>query len=95
MDDILNSLDGVNEEEYEATFRLRVGMVRASFGLYTSEDDINALIFALEKITENRDQYISSYMINEEGNYVHKSFKPDLAGEFSSSDFISNYLSSK
>jgi selenocysteine lyase/cysteine desulfurase len=95
MDDILNSLDDVNEDDYETTFRLRVGMVRASFGIYSTEDDINALIRALEKITENRDQYISNYKINEAGNYVHKSFEPDLASAFSVSDFIANYISSK
>ncbi|MGL4730818.1 MAG: aminotransferase class V-fold PLP-dependent enzyme [Clostridium sp.] len=37
------------------------GMVRISFGIYNTIDEINLLLYALEKISSNRDYYISKY----------------------------------
>ena len=60
-----------------------MGMIRASFGLYTKESDIDALIFALNDITENKEKFIQEYQLSKDGEYIHKSFT------FSSKDFFS------
>ena len=60
-----------------------MGMIRASFGLYTKESDIDALIIALNDITENKQKFIQEYKLSKDGEYIHKSFT------FSSKDFFS------
>ena len=60
-----------------------MGMIRASFGLYTKESDIDALINALNDITKNKEKFIQEYKLGEDGEYIHKSFT------FSSKDFFS------
>ena len=60
-----------------------MGMVRASFGLYSTVDDIDKLIIALSEITNNKDKYTNCYSIDKDGDYYHKSFT------FSSKDFFS------
>ena len=60
-----------------------MGMIRASFGLYTKESDIDALINALNDITKNKEKFIQEYKLSKDGAYIHKSFT------FSSKDFFS------
>ena len=60
-----------------------MGMIRASFGLYTKESDIDALINALNDITQDKEKFIQEYKLGEDGEYIHKSFT------FSSKDFFS------
>ena len=60
-----------------------MGMVRASFGLYTTFDDIDILVASLLNIIENKDLYKEKYHIDSNGNYMHNDF------QFSSKDFFS------
>ena len=60
-----------------------MGMVRASFGLYTTKQDIDFLVESLSKIIDNKEFYINQYNMDNDGNYFHKEFK------FSSKDFFS------
>ena len=60
-----------------------MGMVRVSFGLYNNQKDIDFLIIALTKIIENKNYYREQYLINDDGDYKHKTF------HFSSKDFFS------
>ena len=60
-----------------------MGMVRASFGIYTSFQDIDKLIVALHDIIKNKNEYINQYELASDGNYKHKTF------HFSSKDFFS------
>ena len=60
-----------------------MGMVRASFGLYTNKEDIDFLVDSLSKIIDNKEFYINQYNTDNDGNYFHKEFK------FSSKDFFS------
>ena len=60
-----------------------MGMVRASFGLYNTIDDIDCLLKSLEQIIDRKSYFIDKYSINESGDYQHKSFN------FSSKDFFS------
>ena len=60
-----------------------MGMVRASFGIYNSKNDVDKLISALSKIIDNKEYYSNQYAINNNGDYDHIKFK------FSSKDFFS------
>ena len=59
-----------------------MGMVRVSFGIYNTIDDINYFINALKDIINKREYYKSQYMAQGNGNYKHKDFK------FSSSQYF-------
>ena len=60
-----------------------MGMVRASFGIYNSKKDVDALMEALIKIINDKKYFESKYIINNNGDYEHQKFK------FSSKDFFS------
>lgn len=51
------------------------GMVRASLGLYTTDDDIAALITGIRDLLARRDHYRACYEPDEAGNYRHITFK--------------------
>lgn len=58
----------ISEEEAEV-FRKqkhgRPGMVRVSFGLYNTEEEVERFISALKKIIKNKDKYLSKYSEND------------------------------
>jgi len=60
-----------------------MGMIRASFGLYSTKADIDALINALTDITNDKIFFSNKYKVNIDGEYIHKDF------HFSSKDFFS------
>ena len=60
-----------------------MGMIRASFGLYSTKSDIDALVSALIDITKDKEKYSSQYELDIDGEYIHKEF------HFSSKDFFS------
>ncbi|MBI64881.1 MAG: aminotransferase [Candidatus Marinimicrobia bacterium] len=60
-----------------------MGMIRASFGLYTKKEDIDFLISALQEISNDKEKFKKEYSININGEYQHKTFS------FSSKDFFS------
>ena len=60
-----------------------MGMVRASFGLYNTTEDIDVLISALSEIINNKSTFSNAYSMNADGDYKHKEFT------FSSKDFFS------
>ncbi|MFQ6607506.1 MAG: aminotransferase class V-fold PLP-dependent enzyme [Fidelibacterota bacterium] len=74
MDDLLEATEDIPLEKFEEVYHLKRGMVRASFALYTTEEDIEKLIQALQHIIANKEFYRSQYAIVE-GNYVHKTFR--------------------
>lgn len=51
------------------------GMVRASFGVYTTEQDVHRLGAALRWIAQHRDVLESCYTLGEDGEYHHRSFR--------------------
>ena len=75
--------DGLSNAELEALAELQRGMVRASFGIYTTVEDIDELADAVRNISENRDVYEAAYTQQSNGDYVHKSFTFDHARIFS------------
>ncbi len=64
----------VDREDAQKLIKLKQGMVRASFGLYTTEADINALIVGIKDILNQREHYQRLYKIDADGSYYHRSF---------------------
>ena len=60
-----------------------MGMVRVSFGLYNTNDDVDFFLHAISEIINKREFYEKQYTINIHGDYVHKKFS------FSSKDYFS------
>ena len=52
-----------------------MGMVRVSFGIYNSEKDVRFFTNSLKKIIQKKDDFMSKYEINSQGEYEHKEFK--------------------
>ncbi|NQU68362.1 MAG: aminotransferase class V-fold PLP-dependent enzyme, partial [Candidatus Marinimicrobia bacterium] len=52
-----------------------MGMVRVSFGIYNSIDDVQFFTNSLREIIEKKDEFASKYSINDRGEYEHKTFK--------------------
>jgi hypothetical protein len=73
MDDLFEATEDIPIEEIEAAFHLKRGMVRASFAVYTTAEDIKMLISALNNITKRKDFYKNQYHVVNE-NYIHKTF---------------------
>ena len=74
----LFSLDIEADSDEEELFlvNLKRGMVRASFGLYTTAEDIAALGDALRDIVEKREHYQALYEPQQDGSYRHMDFNP-------------------
>ena len=75
--------DELSDEELETLADLHRGMVRASFGLYSTEADADALADAVRHIAANGASYLENYDRLENGDYVHKTFEFDHSRVFS------------
>ena len=75
--------DSLSNAELEALAELQRGMVRASFGIYTTAEDIDALVAAVRDIAENRELYENTYTQQPNGDYVHNTFLFDHSRVFS------------
>lgn len=58
------------------------GMARASFGLHTTRDDLDALVAAMAALIENREAILEVYRPVGKNGYQHKSFKPPAEALF-------------
>ena len=74
-------------------FMRKAGMVRASFGLYSTSKDVDALITALKDIVANSDGYASEYEINAENDYAHKTYRLEREKIFNVRGAVDSYLS--
>ena len=81
-----------SNEELEALAELQRGMVRASFGIYTTRADIDTLAKAVRTISDNRGFYEDNYRQLECGNYVHKTFRFEPAQLFSVRSAVDSWL---
>jgi len=75
--------EDLSDEQLEAMADLHRGMVRASFGIYSTLDDVDALGDAVRQIAENRAFYEKQYERLDSGDYVHKTFRFDHTQVFS------------
>tara|TARA_B110000014_G_scaffold260163_1_gene249386 strand:+ start:6865 stop:8388 length:1524 start_codon:yes stop_codon:yes gene_type:complete len=70
-----------------------MGMVRASFGIYNTEKDIDYFINSLNHIVSNKDYYKEQYTALSNGDYSHKTFKFSSTQYFKLTDSIKSELS--
>ena len=91
-EDLGEQMDGLTNEELEALAELHRGMVRASFGIYNTKTDVDALAHALSEIAANKDFYRQQYQDNGDDNFSHKTFKFDSVSLFSASNAVDNWL---
>lgn len=67
----------LDPDDADATALLgrRQGMVRASLGLYTTDEDIAALLAGVRDLLARPDYFRSLYESDTEGNFEHRTFK--------------------
>jgi len=61
-------------EEAAAHIKPWQGMVRASLGLYTTADDLAALLAGLHDLRTRPNHYRAQYTVDAEGNFRHRTF---------------------
>lgn len=93
-DDLGEHMDGLTNEELEALADLHRGMVRASFGIYNTKDDVDALAHAMSEIAMNKEFYRSQYEKDAGDSYTHKTFRFDSVPLFSAQSAVDNWLAS-
>ena len=93
-EDLGEQMDGLTNEELEALADLHRGMVRASFGIYSTKEDADTLAAAVREIAENTEKYAPHYERLENGDYVHKTFQFDHAQVFSVRGVVDEWLAS-
>jgi len=74
-------------------FMRKAGMVRASFGLYSTLDDVALLMAALKDIISNADTFAKEYALNSENDYYNTSYHVDIEKIFNISGAVDQYLS--
>lgn len=73
----------LSNDELERLAEHRRGMVRASFGIYTTFEDIDALVFAVQAIADRREEFLTLYDRLDNGDYRHRTHRFDTATAFS------------
>ena len=73
-------------------FMRKAGMVRASFGLYSTQEDVDLLLAALRDIIKNIDTYAQDYEVNEDNDYASKSYHVDNETIFNIPGAVDQYL---
>ncbi|MFQ6615629.1 MAG: aminotransferase class V-fold PLP-dependent enzyme [Fidelibacterota bacterium] len=91
--DLTEAIHEDDPEERERIYHLKQGMVRASFALYSTREDVLALEAALKEISGKKDRYRARYHIDAQGNYIHNSFQFDHSKEFSIKNCLVDLIS--
>jgi len=91
-EELLSSGIDIKNIDINDELKIKAGMVRASFGIYNTIEDVNALIVALKDIVARGSEYEQQYHLNQDVEYCHKSFHPDISEQFSIENFVSDYL---
>ena len=89
---LAEELDNIPDEELERLADLHRGMVRASFGVYTTKADVDALAAALREIRTKLDFYKDQYDALGNGDHVHKTFRFEPTDLFSVKDEVDRWL---
>ncbi len=75
--------DTLSNAELERMADAQRGMVRASFGIYNTEKDVDSLIVALKSIVARRAEFERLYVLQPNGDYKHMQFSVDMSRAFS------------
>lgn len=78
-----DAAEGLSNAELERLAERHRGMVRASFGVYSTPADVDALVAALRAIAARREELLPLYERLDNGDYRHRSFSFDTATAFS------------
>jgi len=70
-------LSTIEPDDQETIVNSRRGMVRISLSAYSTHQDIELLLNALNKIVKSIDKYRQQYRINKNGSFTHISFSVD------------------
>lgn len=81
-----------SNEELERLAELRRGMVRASFAVYSTHEDVDALVAALREIVLRREELVGFYERLSNGDYRHSSFVFDTTAAFSTRIEVEKFL---
>lgn len=84
--------DGLSTAELEALAEMQRGMVRASFGIYSTPADVDALATALADIAANRQRYEALYEQLATGDFRHRTFRFEPERHFSIRDCVDGWL---
>ncbi len=74
-------LSDIDEAEQESFINRKRGMVRVSFSLYNTLDDIDRLITAISSIEKDINKFAKHYTAQADGSYTHTDFKLDWKSE--------------
>lgn len=86
----------MSDEELAAAHVPKPGMVRASFGLYNTTADADALVAALKDIIQRKDEYLPLYRLGDSDHeYRHTSFTLDAEERFSVPRLVTEALESR
>lgn len=91
-------LDGEIDPETaagQAALARRQGMVRASLGLYTTEDDLAVLLAAIDALREAPERYRVQYDLHADGSYVHRALRAPAATLFDPGQVLSERLAAR
>jgi selenocysteine lyase/cysteine desulfurase len=91
-DELSEIMDDLSNEELETLAELHRGMVRASFGIYNTKEDVDLLADALTKISADKEYYAAQYHQADCQNYFHNSFDFDSTPVFSISSAVDSWL---
>lgn len=83
----------LSDAELEVLAEMHKGMVRASFGIYNTRQDVDALAAALHDISTRRAYYAQHYTHLPNDDYQHRTFRFDHAALFSVKKIVDEFLS--
>jgi len=86
--------DSLTDEEIENMADMQRGMVRASFGIYSRREDVDALAHALREIASNKKFYKDNYTRLPSTDYMHKTFRFDHQDLFSVKGSVDEWFAS-
>jgi len=86
--------EDLSDEEIERLADLHRGMVRASFGIYSTREDVDRLVEAVRRIAEEREFFESQYDRLPSGDYLHKTFRFETEKVFSVRGAVDAWLES-
>ncbi len=92
MASLEEAADRLSNADLERLADERRGMVRASFGIYNTDADVDALAAALRAIAARRDELMPLYERQANGDYRHRSFRFDVAGTYSTRAVVDAFL---
>lgn len=91
-DELMEQMDDLDNEELESLAELQRGMVRASFGIYNTREDVDALVAALRDICARREYYEGQYHQAPCTNFFHNTFNFDSSAVFSAQNAVDSWL---